>query len=779
MVIAAALSIQDPRERPEEHRQKADELHKRFEVPGSDLLGIVALWNHLRARQKELSNNQFRKLCRTEHLNYLRVREWQDLFSQLRRATGEVGIRPDTGDAHPDHVHRAVMAGLLSHLGMRSRDTRTFDGARGAKFTIGRGSGLAKRPPRWVVAAELVETDRLWARRVAAVQPEWAEELAGHLVKYHHGDAWWDAKRGGAVIDETATLYGLPIVQNRKVDLGRIDPDEARRMFVHHALVEGDWRTHHAFVARNDRFRDRVRAMEARVRREDLLDDTTVEEFFDARVGDDVTAANRFDRWWNRVRKEQPDLLDFTDELVTARTGIRLDDYPDEWVDADLRFRLTYRFDPGGPLDGVNLHVPLTALNQLDADLLGWQVRGHRPALVGALLRALPKEVRRELIPIEDSAQLVLAALDAMGEPTGRIEDALVAALATGTGVHVRPEAFDLRRVEPWLRIHVIVADEADEALDADDDVAALRARLARPLRRAIARSVAFEERTGITTWDMGAIPTTVETARPGHVVRGFPALVDTGTDVSLRVFSDPTTQRRAMRGGVRRLVQLAVTPSRKAVEQRITGNRRLAVAGHAMTFEDLVADCIAAAADRVVLDAVELPWDAVAFDALAADAQRRMAQLAGDALVTATDVLLAATLVRVKLENRTAEATARSVADAGAHLARLVHPGFVRAAGTARLKDVLRHVRAIDHRVDRMAEDLARDHRRIGEVRPLERRYAQFVERLPRDEITPDVVEIGWMLEDLRTNVFAPPLAVKGGASIAKVARRLDALDA
>ena len=473
LVIAAALSIQDPRERPTDQRESADELHRRFDVPGSDLLTLVALWDHLRERQRALSTNQFRKLCRAEHLNYLRVREWQDLFSQLRHVAADLGIRgggglaelapdraggglapdraggglaPDRagGGLAPDRVHQAVLAGLLSHIGMRDRDGREFRGARGASFTIAAGSVLAKRAPRWVMAAELVETNRLWARRVAAIQPAWAERIGAHLVRRSYGEPRWDADRGAAVTSERVTLYGLPIVEGRTVHYDRVDRGEARRLFIRHALVQEEWATHHGFLAHNRAFIERVRGMEARVRRGDLLDDEAVFAFYDERVGADVTSTRRFDRWWQDAGARRPELLDLTDEVLAGGSGFRTADYPDRWRDGELDLPLTYRYDPGGPLDGVTVHVPLTALNQFVGAGLDWQIPGHRGALVAALVRTLPKEVRRGLIP---AAETTKAALDRLGPPRGQPRR------RAGGGAHRRQrDEGHVRRLRPGGR---------------------------------------------------------------------------------------------------------------------------------------------------------------------------------------------------------------------------------------------------------------------------------------------------------------------------------------
>ncbi|MDG2233577.1 MAG: DUF3418 domain-containing protein, partial [Ilumatobacter sp.] len=373
LVIASALSIQDPRERPQEKIEQANEFHNRFKVDGSDLLSLVELWDYLRNQQRELSGNQFRRMCRKEYLNYLRVREWMDLYSQLRRVAGELKIRPhrtpEVDKTHPDHVHRSLLAGLLSQVGMRERETRDYRGARDARFVIARGSVIGRKQPDWVMAAELVETNRLYARRVAAIEPEWIEQAAAHLVKKSHSDPRWDAKAGRAVITEQVTLFGLPIVSDRKVGYDKIDIDAARAWFITKALVEGEWHTQQKFVTRNQEFLEGIGAMAARVRRTELVDDAMLFAFFDERLDADVTDTRRFDRWWKEERQRNGRLLDLTEELLADRehgVGIRLADFPEVWRQGDIELPLTYRYAPGEPLDGVTVHIPLSALNQIE-----------------------------------------------------------------------------------------------------------------------------------------------------------------------------------------------------------------------------------------------------------------------------------------------------------------------------------------------------------------------------------------------------------------------------
>ena len=342
-------------------------------------------------------------MCHDEFLHYLRVREWRDLYSQLRQIAGQLGIRPSVDEAHPDHVHRAVLAGLLTQIGLRDEDGRDYRGARDARFVIAPGSVLTRRPPRWVRAAELVETDRLRARRVATIQPEWAEQVADHLVKRSYGEPWWDETQGRALIGETVTLYGLPIVANRTVGLDRVDRSLARELFIRRALVAGEWDSRHEFIATNERFMARVEMLESRVRRRDLVDDESILRFFDDRLPADVTSARHFDRWWRDERARTPELLDFDNSVLGDRSGIRLADFPSSWQAGDATYPITYRFDPTSALDGASITVPVRELNQFDVSGTDWLVPGHLPELVELMVRSLPKERRRDLIPMADA----------------------------------------------------------------------------------------------------------------------------------------------------------------------------------------------------------------------------------------------------------------------------------------------------------------------------------------------------------------------------------------
>ena len=772
LVIASALSIQDVRERPKDAPERAAELHRRFDVEGSDLMSIVALWDHLRDRQRELSGNRFRRMCRDEHLNYLRVREWRDLYSQLRQVAGQLKIRPTIDEAHPDRVHQAVLAGLLSHIGARDGDGREYRGARDARFVIAAGSVLSKRGPKWVMAAELVETNRLWARRVATIQPEWAESIAPHLVKRSYSDPWWDARAGRAVVAETVTLFGLPVVSARTIGVGRVDPALAREMFIRHALVAGDWDTRHGFVHANARFVDRVALLEARVRRGDLLDDDALHGFYDERVGADVTSGRDFDRWWKTAGRDDPHRLDLGPAVLRNRRGIRLEDYPDTWTIDDVEYRLTYRFEPDTPLDGATLNVPLTALNQLDGDGLDWLVPGYREELVGLLVRSLPKDVRRELIPMNETSAAVF---ERLGEPSGRLVDAVAAAVCAVAGVDVSGDDFDVARLPSHLRTHLVVIDDDSVVLDAGDDLDAIRVRQAGSARTALAAATPIEERRDIVTWDVGTLDQVVEQrADDGHVVRAYPTLLDRGDSVALRVVDNESLQRRAMRGGVRRLLLMAAAPTVPKIERTLDQRAALAVAAGTIPLSDLAADAVEAAVDAV-MSRYELPWDDGAFARIEQAVRQESPQLAADALAVAADIVDAANRVVRRTAALPAESLRPTVADAEAHVRRLIAPGFIRRSGTDRLPDVHRYVRGVEYRLDHLGGDVVRDQRRMAEVRPIERSVAAAVDGTPGREY--DLRELAWMLEELRMSTFAQPLGVAGPISVKRVRQSFRAI--
>ncbi len=418
-IVAAALSIQDPRERPAEQQAQADQSHARFKVDGSDFLGYLELWRYLEALQAELSGNQFRKRCKAEFLHYLRVREWQDLAGQVRQAAEGVGVRVNQSPAKPDAIHQAILSGLLSHIGLKGPRGREYEGARGSRFALFPGSVLSRGQAKWVMASELVETSRLFARTAAEIKPTWVEPLAEHLVKRTYSEPRWERKRATVVATERVTLYGLPIVAGRTIAYGRVDAALSRALFLRRALVEDDWESTQAFVEENRRRLAEVEQLEQRTRRRDLLVGEDVRmDFFDARIPEDVVSGFHFDRWWREAKRADPDLLTYPRELL-LRGGADVDakSRPSSWKQGELRLPLTYRFEPGAPDDGITAHVPLAALGQLRPVGFEWLVPAFRAELLTALIRGLPKDIRKPLVPVPDLVAEILASVKPRSAP--------------------------------------------------------------------------------------------------------------------------------------------------------------------------------------------------------------------------------------------------------------------------------------------------------------------------------------------------------------------------
>ncbi|MCW2621609.1 MAG: ATP-dependent helicase HrpA [Frankiales bacterium] len=763
LVLAAGLTVQDVRERPQDQPQKAAELHARFADETSDFVSMLNLWHYLQEAQKDRGSSAFRRMCKAELLNHLRVREWQDLHAQLKRAARQLGLTLQKTPATAEVIHQSVLAGMLSHVGLRDAAKRDYLGARGARFGIVPGSALFKKTPRWVVAAELVETNRLWGRVVGRIQPEWVESVADHLVVRSYSEPTWSRQRAGVLAKERVTLYGLPLVTDRSVDFGRIDPVASRELFLRHALVDGDWDTHHAFVADNARVVRDAAELEDRARRRDLVvDDQAVYDFYDARVPGDVVSGRHFDAWWKKTRPAQPGLLSLTlpDLLQESAAGVSPGDYPDVWVTGDLRLALTYQFTPGESSDGVTVHIPLPVLNRVASDGFDWQVPGLRPDLAVALIKSLPKQTRVRLVPAPDTARDILADL----EPR---QGSFLQAVADGAHrlrrVDVRAEDFDLTKVPDHLRMTFRVFS-GTTTLAEGKDLDQLRKRLAPRVQEALSSAAAGIERSGLTRWDFGTLPQVVSEG----VVRGYPALVDEGSTVAVRVLATAAQQEQAHRRGVRRLLLLNVPSPLKAVADRLTNVQKLALSRSPHgTVSALLDDCLLAALDDLTREA---PRDPDAFGALLAQVKPVLPAKVAEVVAQVEPLLGSAEDLRRWLGAETRPALAASVADLTAQLDALVGPGFVTTLGVGRLADLQRWLRGMAARLDKLPQDHLRDQGTLQRFQDVQAEWA----RLPA---SPGKDEVRWLLEELRLGMFAPSVRTRGPVSEKRLYKAIDAL--
>jgi ATP-dependent helicase HrpA len=779
LVLAAALAIPDPRERPADQEQQADARHARFADPHSDFVGYLHLWQYVREQQRELSGNGFRRMCREEFLHYLRIREWQDLRGQLRQIAAGLGLVESETPAEPDRVHAALLAGLLGHVGLRVGQTREYLGARNARFVLSPGSALVRRPPTWVVAAELVETSRLYARTAARIDPETVERLAPHLVVRSYSEPHWERRRGAVVATERVTLFGIPLVAARRVTYSAVNPVVSRDLFIREALVEQDWDTRHRFVADNRRLLAELEELEARTRRRDLVADAeTLFAFYDARIPDEVVSARHFDAWWKNARATQPDLLTLTRADV-LRADAELDAHPDEWHAGDLTLPITYRFEPGALDDGVTVHVPVDVLARVGGAEFGWQVPALREELVTALIRSLPKATRRAFVPVPDTARAVLAGLTPGAEP---LLPALQRELHRLRGVLVPLTAFDLDQVPTHLRVTFAVEDADHQVVATGKDLEALRSKLAGPIRAAVADSVAGSvERTGLTSWpdDLDELPRTVSEVRRGHEVRGFPALVDDRPSVAIRVFATEAEQAQAMPLGTRRLLRLTTSSALRGITGGIGTRSRLVLAANPDGgLAELVDDCADAAVDLLLARLGGPAWTRAEFahhqEAVAASLRESVRSVLADA----ERVLAAAAAARAALPGPVPPAQTAAVDDVGRQLDRLLPPGFVAAAGVGRLRDLARYLTGIDRRLARLPRDVELDTALMRQVEQVEQAYADLRAALPPTRAAAtDVRDIGWLIEELRVSLFAQQLGTSRPVSVQRVFRAIDAI--
>jgi ATP-dependent helicase HrpA len=784
MLIVAGLTIQDPRERPLERRQRADELHARFTDPTSDFLTLLNLWNYLEEKQSELSSSAFRRLCKNEFLNYLRIREWQDVYRQLKQLSRPLGLTIGDPAVNPDGIHRSILSGLLSHIGLRDAAKKDYVGARQARFSIFPGSVLSKKQPAAVMSAELVETSRLFARMNAAIDPAWAEKLAGDLVKRSYSEPRWEKKQGSVVAYERVTLFGVPIIEKRRIQFSRVDPSYARELFIRHALVEGDWESQQAFDRANRAFRKELEQIEERSRRRDLLtDDEAVFDFYNERIPRDVVSQRTFEGWWKTAKHDTPELLTMTLDALVPEGAPEIDEneYPTTWQQEDQRLGLSYRFEPGTEDDGVTATVPLALLPRLKPESFEYQVPGLRVELVTALIKSLPKSIRRNFVPSTDWAVRLVAET-----PDGGGDEGYLAALASTMSrlahVSVAPGDFDRERLPSHLRMSFRVVDERGKTLSVGKDLPALQQKHRGAARESVAKATTRVssdlERTGLTTWSFGELPRLVDTKQHGGVIRAYPALVDEGATVALRLMTSPEEQSLQTPDGIVRLLLNAVPSPLSYVRDHLTQNEKLMLATSPyQNTQALFDDCLRAVAQRVLFEVAPdgMLWNEAGFqmarDRLSATVIEELHTTVG----LVTTILSAARDAEKALKGVTSMALLAALGDAREQLKGLIYPGFVSATGTAQLRQLPRYLAALTQRLGKLAENAARDRAWMTEVHAATTRYADAGGRIPLAPHSPaHIVRARWLLEEFRVSLFAQSLGTAEPVSMQRIQKAL-----
>ncbi|HHF5627367.1 TPA: ATP-dependent RNA helicase HrpA [Haemophilus influenzae] len=774
MIIVSALSIQDPRERPQEKQQDSDEKHRRFTDKKSDFLAFLNLWYYLQEQQKELSKNQFRRQCQKDFLNYLRIREWQDIYHQIRLTVREMGLPINSEKAEYQQIHTALLSGLLSHIGLKEAEKQQYLGARNAHFAIFPNSVLFKKQPKWVMAAELVETSKLWGRMVAEIEPEWIEPLAEHLIKKSYSEPRWSKSRGAVIADEKVTLYGVPIVAARPVNYGAIDPTVSREIFIQSALVEGDWNTKHKFFKENQRLVREVEELEHKSRRRDILvDDRTLFEFYDQRIGTEVVSQKHFDTWWKKAQQKDPELLNFERSFLINDDAEQVSklDFPNFWHQGNLKLKLTYQFEPGTDADGVTVHIPLPLLNQVEMTGFDWQIPGLRKELVIALIKSLPKSYRRNFVPAPNYAQAFLSRVVPLEKP---LLDTLIYELRRMTGVTVEAEHWNWEQIPSHLKMTFRVVDENGKKIAESMNLDELKFNLKDRVQESIS-AVADDgiEQSGLHIWSFADLPQCYEQKQRGFSVKAFPAIVDEKDAVAIKLFETEFEQSMAMQQGLRRLLLLNVPSPIKYLHEKLPNKAKLGLYftpfGRVL---DLIDDCIACAVDKLIADFGGFVWDEAGFEKLRDFVRENLNEVTVDIAQKVEQILTLTYQLNQRLKGKMDFTMAFALSDIKSQLASLVYQGFVQKSGYDRLPDLQRYLQAIDKRIDKLAQDVNRDRAAMLRVEQVKQAYQQLLAKLPKSKpISDEIAEIRYMIEELRVSLFAQQLGTKYQISDKRIA--------
>jgi len=807
LIIASALSGQDVRDRPLEHQQAADEKHKKFDDEKSEFMGYLKLWKWLEESrgghgEHKISNRKHEQLLRDNFVSPRRVREWRDIYSQLHTVVAEHGWRMNTAPATYEQVHLAMLAGLLGNVGLKSDEDDWYLGARGIKFWRHPGAHLSKKPGRWIVAAELVETTRLFGRGIAAIEPQWIPWIAGHLLKTQLLEPHWEKKAAEVIALERATLYGIVVYSNKRVNFGKVDAPAAREIFIREALVAGEWDTKLPFLAHNQKLVKQVQELEHKSRRQDVLvDDELIHAFYDQQLPKDVYSGFSFERWYREESKRQPKLLFLTKEELMRHeaAGITTSAFPKTIRLGGVDCTATYLHDPGDPKDGVTVTVPIYALNQVSDERCEWLVPGMLKDKVMALVKSLHQKPRARLVPLPD---YVAEFVELTPFAQGGLLDALLKSVRERTQLAVQRNDFKLETLSPHLFMNFRIVDEHGRQLGMGRNLAALKAELGGQARSAFQALAALKgavpvaaapapapeaqkpssrgaaaapaaapppvEAARYTTWTFGELPELMEVKKGGQTLIGFPALIDKGSHVEIEVFDEPDVAAAKHRAGLRRLIALQIKEPLKYLEKNIPDLQKMAVAYMPLgTQEELRDQIIDVALDRAFLQE-PLPSDERGFKARIDEGRSRLNLIAQEVARLAGGILVEYAAAQRKLKD--AKPPKEAADDIQAQLQRLMPKRFIWGAGYTQLQHYPRYLKAIVLRLDKLRADPVRDAQKLAELRPLEQRYLRRLSEL-KGAGDARLDEYRWLLEELRVSFFAQELRTPQPVSV----KRLD----
>lgn len=771
IIIVAALSIQDPRERPQEKRGAADEKHGRFDDPDSDFIAFLNLWNYLEEQQSELSNSQFRKLCQKDFLAYMRIREWQDIVYQLSTVCNEMGMKATTNVADSERIHQSLLSGMLSHIGFKD-EKQIYKGARNSQFHIFPGSGLFKKSPKWIMSAELVETSKLYARINARIDLKWVEGFAQHLVKRSYSEPHWEKKPGAVIAFEQQTLYGLLIVNKRRCVYSNIDPKVSRELFIRSALVEQELGQNEGFLHYNQELIEDIQVLENKSRRRDILvDEQTLFEFYDKKIPQDVNNRAAFKKWWKGQKQKDKRFLHMSREELMQHGADHVTefDYPDTWQQENLLLPLAYHFDPGQAVDGVAVQIPVALLNQVQETGFDWHIPAFRHELICALIKSLPKTIRRNFVPAPNYADAVLAAIEPM---QGNLIDAISTRLLRMTGVRVEPDAWDLSTLAPHLRLQFEVRDEHDKLLARGLNLSKLKAQLQGKVTDTLSK-VADKgiEKADLTEWSFGELPSSYVKKQGQYEIKAFPALVDKKDSAAVELFDNEHKAQQAHQQGLRRLVLLNVPSPIKYLQQNLPNKSKLGLYFNPFgKVNDLIDDCIAAAVDSLLTKYGNIRT-ADAFEKAKEQIRGELGDTVVEIATQVEQVLSIAHGLNKRMKGRVDLTMITAHGDIKSQLQSLVFKGFVSQHGAAKMTDLIRYLKAIERRLEKLPVDPNRDRLCVLELEKVAEQYQKLANKIPKGMPIPEEISaIFWMQQELRVSLFAQTLGTPYPVSAKRV---------
>ncbi|WJG07862.1 ATP-dependent RNA helicase HrpA [Aliiglaciecola sp. LCG003] len=785
IIISAGLSIQDPRERPQEKRAAADEKHKEYEDKQSDFIAYLNLWNGFKAQQQALSSSQLRKWCQQNFINYLRMREWQDIVSQLKKAIVDIGIRLNANQADYQAIHTALLSGLLSHVGFKDKDS-DFLGARSSKFAIFPGSALARKSPKWTMVAELVETSRLFGRVAAKIEPEWIEPLAGHLSKHQYSEPSWSKRRGAVQAFEKVLLFGLAIVFNRRVSYSQIDLQISREIFIRQALINGDTKLNMPFLQFNHSLIDEVHLLEAQSRRRDVLvDEQTLYEFYDHIVPADVCSEVSFSKWWKRTDQAIKENLKFDLEQLKKHDAADINDwnFPKVWQQNNLSLALQYCFEPNQADDGVSVLIPLPILNQVDESGFDWLIPGFRHELIMTLIKSLPKRLRRNFVPAPNYADACLddmANTDKRGHPLPFIES-LSQKLLKMTGVKVELDEWDVLNLPVHLRFNFIVIDGRGKVLQQSRDLhqlkQALKGKVSQTLQQAASPEVEQKE---LTDWSFDTLEKEYLDNSQGYEVRAFPALIPDKVGVAIKLFDTPEKAQAQHQIGLRKLIRLNITSPVNYLQNKLPNKAKLGLYFNPFgKIQNLIDDCIDAGIDSLLDSFQKQNQTEIRSPELFAQAREYVRSEINDRVLAIAEKvetgLTQAHKIQKRLKGSVSLDLISAQGDIKQHLNSLVFTGFVAQIGYARLDDWNRYINGIDRRLEKLPIDPHKDRMHQLSIEKIQAKYQVSLQKIPQGKPIPDALAaIRWMIEELRVSLFAQQLGTAFPISIKRIENQL-----